>query len=123
MSAKHCAQTGYVFDFGGRKYDPNGAVQVSDVETHNRAVEAAELATWAAQPDRWIVYVDAHYAGANVKTWIGTVIGTITYANTFHHNFGSRMTTIRFRGTNGATYAGRFGSDWSQACKVRKVRS
>ena len=116
-------EAGYVFDFGGRQYDPNGTVQVSDVDTHNRAVEAAELATWATQPDRWIVYVDL--VNMRVTTWLGTELGTLRACHvwTFRHNFGSRMTTIRFRGTNGATYAGRFGSDWSQACKVRKVRS
>lgn len=101
---------------------------VLSAEAHNKEVEARELAEWAKQPDCWHVYVhEPHGTGPDasvriVTTWMGTTLGTITRAHTFRHNFGGRMTTIRFKGTNGATYAGRFGPDWSQLCRVRKVK-
>lgn len=124
---------GYAIEFEGQAFTPAGKAPLNDVEGHNKALEAAELAKWAEQPERWYVYVTATggnnrpatgsiQRGDKVTTWLGTPLGTIVYARTFHHNFGSRMTSIRFKGTNGAEYAGRFGSDWSQLCRVRKVK-
>lgn len=132
----------YAFEFAGHgTFTPDGradgrADSVTDVVAHNARVEQDELALWATKPERWQVYVVGTVShagqpyratncdvqrGDKVTTWLGSVLGTITYASTFAHNFGSRMTCIRFKGTNGATYSGRFGSDWAQLCRVRKV--
>lgn len=60
--------------------------------------------------------------GDKVATWLGTQLGTVTRASTYMNNLGARITAIRFKGTNGAEYYGRYGADWSQLCRVRKVK-
>jgi hypothetical protein len=60
--------------------------------------------------------------GDKVTTWLGTVIGTIYHSRTYTDGLGHRMHAIRFRGTNGESYYGRYGCDWSQLVRVRKFK-
>lgn len=60
---------------------------------------------------------------AIVMTWPGTVIGTITSARVYPHNFGSRMMAITVRGTNGAIYHGRASWDHGQCVNLRKGKA
>ena len=111
--------TGYVFDFGGHgKFDPNGRVEISDHQAHNRMVEAAELAQWAQRPDRFGAYVTEN----RVTSWLGTEIGTVVRSSTFRNNLAGRTTCLTIRGNNGATYYGRYGADWSQFIRLRKAK-
>jgi len=114
---------GYVFDFSGHgQFDPNGRANVPDVAAHNAAVAASELEAWAAKPDRWAVYVTKVGIGQPVTTWTGSPLGTIISATRFRTNISRNMVALTIRGTNGAIYHGRFGSDWSQLCRIRKAR-
>ncbi len=110
--------TGYAIRLQGQTYTPNGQTDISDTDAHNQAIASAELAEWAKQPDRFAIYVTAKLA----TTWLGTRLGTISIANTYTNNLGARITCIRVRGTNGATYHGRYGADWSQLCRIRRCR-
>jgi hypothetical protein len=112
----------YAISFEDRGvYTPDGKSQLTsaEVDAYNKKIEAAELEHWAAKPDHWQVYVDKTNV---VRTWLGTALGTILERNTFRGNIARNMTSIRFRGTNGAVYYGRFGSDWSMLCRVRKAK-
>jgi len=108
----------YAFEHKGKAYTPN-KTEIGDSVAHNAALEQAELAEWAARPDRFAVYVGKD---DRVTTWLGTTLGTIYYRRSFSTNLSRNITTIRFRGTNGASYYGRFGADWSQLCRVRKFK-
>lgn len=111
---------GYVFAFNGAQLDPNGRANVPDVDTHNRAVEAKELEAWFAAPDHWCAY---DTGAPTLSTWLGTPIARIVSRRTWRNALtGSRMTYIRAKGTNGATYGGSFGSDWSQLVRLHKLR-
>ena len=120
----------YIFEYEGKQFTPDGQVNVADTEAHNRKIEQQELAAWAAKPDPWQGYVAMHAkegVGMNdrygkVTTFLGTVIGTIYYSRTYTDGLGHRMRAIRFRGTNGESYYGRYGHDWSQLVRVRKFK-
>ena len=107
---------------------PSGKVEMTpaEVEAHNAKLEAAELAEWSKAPECWVVYVGD---GANVTSWRGVVLGTIISRHNYkmpapRWNFEGpiRMQAIRFKGTNGATYYGRYGVANSQLCRVRKAK-
>lgn len=104
----------------GHTFTPDGKVNMSEAETvdHNKAVEARELAHWATKPDRWQVYVK----GETVTTWLGTKLGTVYRGHSFRTNLSRNMRAITFVGTNGAHYYGRYGADWSQLCRVKKLK-
>ena len=110
--------SGYAIELQGKVFTPDGRNDSLDVANHNAALEAQELAAWDAKPDRWQVYVE----GNTVTTWTGKVLGTIIERSKCRHNISRNMVAIRFRGTNGATYYGRYGADWSQLCRVRKCQ-
>jgi hypothetical protein len=114
------AMTGYVFSFQGHEYDPNGRVSppFADANAHNRALEAAELAKWRDKPDRWAVYVE----GDRAITWLGTDLGHVIRLSTYRLGRDNRVTTLRVQGNNGACYAGRYGSDWSSLCRIRRIK-
>lgn len=124
----------YAFQFDGHgTFTPDGRTDsIGDVAAHNAEVEQQELAIWAEQPERWQVYVSAplrnpqitasDVLGGQVTTWTGFPLGRITKVRVFMNNLGKRITAIRFRGTNGAEYYGRYGADWSELCRVRKVK-
>ena len=115
---------GYVFDFQGKLFEPDGRVMdihtPEQVQAHNASIEAAQLAQWAKQPEHFAVYIGKDDF---VTTWLGTKLGRILHRSTFRGNIAHKITCVRFRGTNGAEYYGRYGSDWSQLCRVRKVKS
>lgn len=112
--------SGYAFDFKGHGvFTPDGrADNITDVEAHNSALEAAELAEWSTKPDRFAAYV----AKGTVTTWRGEVLGAIVSRNVYRNNLGARIESVRVRGNNGATYSGRYGCDWSQLVRLRKVK-
>ena len=111
----------YAIAFQGKVFTPDGKSEMPSrlVPSHNADLERRELAAWSEAPDAWTVYVTD---GRDVTNWTGKVLGTIIERNTFRGNIARNMTAIRFRGTNGAVYYGRFGSDWSQLCRVRKAK-
>jgi hypothetical protein len=57
---------------------------------------------------------------AIVTTWTGELLGTITAARVYSHNFGSRMVSLRVRGNNGAEYYGRASWDHGSCVWLRK---
>jgi hypothetical protein len=122
------AHRGGTFDFGTVKElratlrilraVANGELSTSQ----ERRLPEAELAYWQTQPARMVAY-QSNNAG-QLTTWLGTPIGRVIRSSTFRNRLtGSRMTALRVRGSNGATYFGRYGSDWSQAVILRKSKS
>jgi hypothetical protein len=119
---------GYITSFEGYgQFDPNGKVNVADPDAHNKALEAEELALWAMCPDRFLVYVifapELTTGQRRVTTFLGTVLGTLLEHRRVAHNMRTvrSMMHVRFRGTNGAIYYGRYNADWSQVVRVRKA--
>lgn len=108
----------YIFEHEGKQYTPDGLVNVANTEAHNRDLEQKELAAWAAKPDRWQGYV----AKDKVTTFLGTVIGTIYRSRKYTNGFGHKIQAIRFHGTNGESYYGRYGCDRSELIRVRKFK-
>lgn len=139
----------------GQTFSPDGKVNVSaeEVETINKAADAAELAIWAERPTRFspayytfpaedvqttsvygapitlhmhtLIYRQTFVppmTDAVVKTWNGSLLGRITSAKVFGHNFGGRMVAITVRGTNGASYYGRASWDNGNVIRLRKVK-
>lgn len=64
-----------------------------------------------------------------LESWLGTVMckGCVSITSKWKMRTRSgelyTMCAVRFVATNGATYTGRFGSDWAQACAVRRSRA
>lgn len=115
---------GYIIEHEGKQYSPDGRCEVSDAQKHNTELTQGLLAAWAKCPDRWAVYIFKGHDGAlAATTWTGELlsVGRIEQRS-FQTNMSRNMVAIRFRGTNGATYYGRYGADWSQLCRVRKAK-
>lgn len=111
----------YGFAHEGKIYTPDqSSVDAADNEARNRALDLAELQAWSKCPEQWHCYVTG--GSRDVTTWLGSKIGTITSRTTFSTNLSRRVTAITVRGTNGATYHGRFGADWSQLCRLTKSK-
>jgi hypothetical protein len=101
------------------------------IDERNRATSAAELVTWAEAPARYAGYVtfdqsaaSRPYRGQGVRltTWMGDLLGTGAVTGVCRNNLtGSRTVAISIRATNGHTYTGRFGDEWSQLCRVRRA--
>lgn len=81
--AKDEGVRGYAFAFDGVVFTPEGrADEIVDTVRHNATLEAAELAAWKQQPERWLVYVpEEARRGVVVTTWLGTALGTILYGS------------------------------------------
>lgn len=59
---------------------------------------------------------------AVVKTWHGSLLGRITSARVYRHNFGGRIVSLRLTGTNGATYYGRASWDNGSLIRLRRMK-
>jgi hypothetical protein len=74
---------GYAFDFQGQAFTPDGRTDVPNTDTHNREVEAKEVAWLKTHPERAFLYVkrghgtDANgdQTDGNVTIWTGIVVG------------------------------------------------
>ena len=115
----------YAFEHAGAVYTPNpNGPGVTNVNAHNDALEAAELAQWATAPDRFAGYIVGHSVAQTLETWRGKRLGVVTeYRLLRGRSFGARMWSVRVRGNNGATYYGRYGADNSQLVRLRKVKA
>jgi hypothetical protein len=93
----------------------------------NREVEAMQLKIWTGKPEREVVYIVQRADGLFAETWLGTVMcKSVVRIKNKWKMFTRRgepytMCSIEFLGTNGARYTGRYGSDWTQACRVRRA--
>ena len=117
----------YAFNFQNHGvYTPDGKSELTpeDVETYNNAVEAAELAEWIKQPDRWQVYITKNKNNGEwqATNFLGRILGHSVKRKSFRTNLSRNMVAVSFRGTNGANYHGRYGADWSQLCRIRKSK-
>ena len=129
----------YAIKHEGKVFTPDGKTDIKpdQVDAHNAELTAQELAVWATAPDRFAVYIvkktdptmKAMGANAGPETW--HMAETFTGArlskgrvsiSRFRTNMSRNMVAVRFEGTNGATYYGRYGADWSQLCRVRKAK-
>lgn len=110
----------YAIAHDGKVYTPDGRADIADVEAHNTAIEAAELAAWAAKPEYFYGYVSDK---PDLTTFCGKALGRITRRK-YYRNYltGYRMCIVWISGNNGARYCGRFGSDWSQFVRIRRVK-
>jgi hypothetical protein len=129
----------YGFEHAGTVYTPNrtAGIKAADSAKRNAEIEASELVRWASCPDTQVAYYNfaagtradslhlysaRTLADCTVTTWTGKVIGTITAANVYRHNFGGQFVSMRVIGTNGAEYYGRASYDWGTVIKLRRVR-
>lgn len=129
----------YAIEHQGKVYVPNGKAELApdQVAAHNAAFASAELAEWAKAPDRWAVYIvkktdpayrespcsDKPMTWHMAETFTGERLSEGRVAiSRFRTNISRNMVSVRFKGTNGATYYGRYGADWSQLCRVRKAK-
>jgi hypothetical protein len=70
------------------------------------------------------VYISSKEDGKLYATnWLGRVLscGPVSY-HSFKTNLSRNIVAVRFRGTNGANYYGRYGADWAQLCRIRKAK-
>ena len=111
--------TGYAFAFGSGVFTPDGRADIPDVDAHNKALEASELDAWSQKPDYFAVYVSND---RTVSTWLGTTIGRVVSLSSYRNNLGARIDCLTVQGTNGATYHGRYGSDWSQLVHLHRSK-
>src|SRR3954451_252754 len=93
-------------------FSPDGKVDITPERAAelNKAAEESELRHWATKPE---LFAPAYYrfpqevegkpyrsefhpscTGATVSTWTGAVLGVITSAHVYRHNFGARMVAI-----------------------------
>lgn len=104
--------------------------------TTNEQTDAAQLAAWAEKPYAFTCYFifpaafkttqsgfQPSMGSAEVITWMGAKLGDIIEARVFGHSFGWRMVTMRVKGTNGATYAGRASWDNGNVINLRRVKA
>ena len=111
----------YLIEFEGKQFSPNGMLdEPVNIEDHNKELERQELEYWATKPDRWHCYV--HPSKPEVTSFTGAILGRIVKRTTYRSNIARHITAITVQGDNGATYYGRFGSDWSQLCRLRKAK-
>ena len=110
----------YAFTHKGKAFTPNQTkIDASQAESHNAEIEAQEISAWQAKPDRWIGYI---VKGA-LTTWRGVKLGDVIASNYSRNPLtGSKIHHVRVRGTNGAMYHGKYGSDWGQAVKLTKCK-
>lgn len=85
-----------------------------------------ELAEWATAPNAFTAYYEltdnTSSLRGRVSTWTGALLGVITSARIYGHNFGARMVSMRVRGNNGACYYGRASWDNGSVITLRKVK-
>lgn len=132
----------YAFVHDGKAFTPNQtSIEADKAAEHNKAIELAELARWDTKPDTQLAYY--HFpsdykarAGkqwlhtyhpliydAYVTLWPGNMIGTITSARVYTHNFGGRFVSLSVRGTNGAIYHGRASWDNGTCINLHKSKA
>lgn len=128
----------YAFTHQGKAFTPNQTkVMVEKVTAHNEAVASRELARWQTKPERFVCYYTfpqpwdkadkrgnfyPTLVNAKVQLWGGAVVGQITGAHVYRHNFGGRIVSLRVLGTNGASYYGRASWDNGDVVILRKVK-
>lgn len=116
--------TGYIIEYKGQQFSPDGRVSVANAQQDNKALEQRELAAWAKQPAAFTAYVteDDNGRKLTVTTWLGTVLGTVISSRTYRGGFGGRMRSIVVRGTNGRCYHGKYGYDWRQCVNLYRSK-
>ena len=121
----------YAFEHAGAVYTPNpDGPGVTNVNAHNDALEAAELAQWATAPDRFAGYIaeTPEPRGVSINerfltTWRGVKLGKVIAWRVYRNNLGARVAAVRIRGNNGAEYYGRMGVDWNQLIRLRRAKA
>ena len=71
-------QTGYAFNFQGHGvFTPDGRADgITDVDAHNKQLEAQEIERLKTAPEKVFLYVKVlEHGRADIHTWNGTVVG------------------------------------------------
>lgn len=115
------AAAGYILNFNGRGYSPDGVVGApsqADIDAHNSALAAAELAHLKAT-GRGVLYLGAD---GQVTQWAGKLIGTAHHQRKSWHNMAGRdgRTDVWFE-FDGSTWHGVNIGD-SQILRVRRTK-
>lgn len=117
----------YGFEHDGVVFTPNGTVVAAAANAaRNAAIERTELEAWDVQPERFAGYV----VNGRFQTWTGADLGRVEVRSRWRcwrRECGVpvepyTMESIVVHGSNGARYCGRYGSDWSQLCRVRRAK-
>lgn len=111
----------YGFVHNGKVLTPNRTdVALSENDARNKKLNQDELETWATKPDNFYCYVKSDVN--MVTTWMGTTLGAILKSSIHRNNLGAKIESITVRGTNGATYHGRYGCGAGDFCRLRKSK-
>ena len=66
-----------------------------------------------------LVYI----SGNKATDWHGNLLGSVKIVNIYRNNLtGTPITAVRVTMLDGTKWHGRYGSDWSQACRVRRAK-
>lgn len=65
------------------------------------------------------VYISKTDGKTTVSDWAGNVIGRMTAYRTYRNNLGATLTSVWITMTDGTKWYGKYGSDWSQFCRLR----
>lgn len=85
------------------------AAGIPDVTNDERSL--AEEYDWITNPpDKYSLYVDEKAADGRAKatTWTGTILGNVSFGQSYRDNFGGRRIPINVYGTNGREYHGTY---------------
>lgn len=97
------------------------AIDCPTTDEANMARSLVEVADWCREPPtRYFAYVDE--GSRTITTWMGHVLGHVTFGLVWRDSFGSKRQSIRVRGTNGANYSGTYYMSSGNYCRIRKVK-
>lgn len=130
--------TGYIFEFQGQQFTPEGKVEMASTTNHNQQQEAQEIEALKAYPEKLFLYVKfpaktpawATLANCNrqpevaITTWLGTVVSQRCEIGP-RRNVGFGMHTYR-RAVDcrifGVRYVGWYMESSGQYCRLRKAK-
>ena len=117
----------YAFEHEGSAFVPNGKVNISNVDEHNREQERIEIEWLRTHPDRVFLYVkpaDPQRENHSIQTWLGTDVATEVKLgqkarNGFgFHSYRRSVTCLIF----GVRYVGWFMQSSGDYCRLRKAK-
>lgn len=82
---------------------------LADVTNSERSL--VEEYDWITNPpEKYFLYVDekAEDGRAKATTWTGTILGNVSFGQSYRDNFGGRRIPINVYGTNGQEYHGTY---------------
>lgn len=113
-------RVGYWPEIDNRSFSTRAEAQAAiDAIPYADLLKHGQYGGW---PARLTIGERRPITGSTVTTWLGTVIGRITYLTVYRHNFGGRFISLSVQGTNGAVYYGRASWDSGTCVNLRRAK-